>query len=299
MNTLQKWMETKRGRMAVRTTLYVITGLIGVALLFYCYDWIYCVILENTVVLKDSDVFKSTLAIFLLTFPIVTFNWLLKNQDQLQQFKDTQQQHEDASKQIELNSQQQNETLFSNALQLLFKKDDIQARSVGLKELSRLRQAGAIETKRINEITYSGLDMKDAKLEMAKLKKADLSRANLEKAALMAADLREAIFVRANLLGANLLGADLQNAYLREANLQGAQLLGANLPWANLQEAKLQGAKLRWADLRWAKLQGANLTNTNLEEAKLRGAVWNDETKFPDGFDPKEHGMIHEKDWTN
>ena len=47
-------------------------------------------------------------------------------------------------------------------------------------------------------------------------------------------------------------------------------------PRADLDGANLRGANLRWAKLRWAY---------------LRGAVWNDETVFPEGFEiPEKSG---------
>ena len=50
----------------------------------------------------------------------------------------------------------------------------------------------------------------------------------------------------------------------------------ANLRDANLYRANLSGASLSWADL---------------IDADLSGAVWNDETVFPEGFDiPEKSG---------
>ena len=39
------------------------------------------------------------------------------------------------------------------------------------------------------------------------------------------------------------------------------------------------------ADLDGANLRGAKLSRTRLREANLSGAVWNDETVFPEGFE--------------
>ena len=47
--------------------------------------------------------------------------------------------------------------------------------------------------------------------------------------------------------------------------------------------ADLEGANLKGTDLR-----GASLSNANLEWANLSGAVWNDETVFPKGFEIPE-----------
>jgi uncharacterized protein YjbI with pentapeptide repeats len=48
----------------------------------------------------------------------------------------------------------------------------------------------------------------------------------------------------------------------------------------------LQGADLSGANLEKAKLSGADL-----READLRGAIYDDETKFSNGFAPIESGM--------
>jgi len=51
-------------------------------------------------------------------------------------------------------------------------------------------------------------------------------------------------------------------------------------PEANLRDANLSGA-----DLEYAYLDEANLMDTNLSKTNLSGAVWNDETVFPEGFE--------------
>lgn len=118
------------------------------------------------------------------------------------------------------------------------------------------------------------------------LKKWKLSRADLSKAELNLASLSGAYLYGANLYGANLYGADLSEAKLIGAYLYGANLFGA----------KLIGADLSGADLSGATLRGANLKGANLIDADLRGAYYclgyPFKTIFPDGFNPKEHGMI-------
>jgi uncharacterized protein YjbI with pentapeptide repeats len=57
-------------------------------------------------------------------------------------------------------------------------------------------------------------------------------------------------------------------------------------PGANLTGANLTGADLTGANLREANLAGANLAGANLREANLRGAFADENTVWPDGFDP-------------
>ena len=45
-------------------------------------------------------------------------------------------------------------------------------------------------------------------------------------------------------------------------------------------DSNVRGADLSGADLSEARLRGADLTDANLS-----GAVWNDETVFPEGFE--------------
>jgi hypothetical protein len=66
----------------------------------------------------------------------------------------------------------------------------------------------------------------------------------------------------------------------------GANLAGAYLAGANLAGAYLTGAYLTGAYLTRAYLPGANLTGANLSGANLTGAVADQNTRWPDGFDP-------------
>jgi len=54
-------------------------------------------------------------------------------------------------------------------------------------------------------------------------------------------------------------------------------------------------ANLSQANLVYADLSGADLRDANLEWANLSGAVWNDETVFPEGFEIPE--MSRDLDW--
>lgn len=88
-------------------------------------------------------------------------------------------------------------------------------------------------------------------------------------------------FRKEDLSNANLFQIDLQAINLSYACLVGADLRGANLTRANLAEADLRDSCLIEADLR-----GANLSRT-----KLEGAIYNEDTEFPSGFNPEAAEM--------
>lgn len=120
-------------------------------------------------------------------------------------------------------------------------------------------------------------------------------RADINNTNLTSYKLRGAIFPESDLIGANLSGIDLTKSRFRGANLtnaklqnsvlRGADFWGCTLAFADLRGADLQGAKLRQsvvadADLRGAKLKGANLANCR----------YTANTRWPAGFNPKQHG---------
>ena len=100
---------------------------------------------------------------------------------------------------------------------------------------------------------------------------------------------------RANLTRASL-GALLPNVNLEGANLSQASLTGS-LRGSNLSNANLRGAYIR-TDLRDVNLSEANLQQTDIAHSiKWQGAMYDEETIFPKGFDPVARGMrLHSSD---
>lgn len=86
-----------------------------------------------------------------------------------------------------------------------------------------------------------------------------------------------AVRVPLDLKGAKLSGEDFSGKDLSGADLRGADLSGAKFVQANLTRTKLRGAKLNGADF-----AGADLT-----EADLVGVGQDEQTRWPDGFDPR------------
>jgi uncharacterized protein YjbI with pentapeptide repeats len=104
-------------------------------------------------------------------------------------------------------------------------------------------------------------------------------------------DHRGADFRRARLVGMDLRGKDLSSANLEWADLTEADVRYARLRGANLHGAYLTGAQLDGADLSGCRLDESYLLatdfgNATLEGATLVGAIWDQSTTWPRGFDP-------------
>jgi len=52
---------------------------------------------------------------------------------------------------------------------------------------------------------------------------------------------------------------------------------------------------LRKAGLRGATLGGVDLDGADLQDTKLRDAKYNENTIWPDGFDPRAAGAVYKK----
>jgi uncharacterized protein YjbI with pentapeptide repeats len=72
---------------------------------------------------------------------------------------------------------------------------------------------------------------------------------------------------------------------LRDRNLAGADLRGFDF-----HQMDLSGTDLRAADLSEADLTDTNLVTADLTGAELAGALYNQHTRWPAGFDPEEQG---------
>ena len=85
--------------------------------------------------------------------------------------------------------------------------------------------------------------------------------------------------------GPDLRGARLRGLELIEADFDGDDLRGALFDDSVLRAASFVDAVLAECDLR-----GADLTDARLTGAVLRGAVYDENTAWPRGFDPEEAG---------
>lgn len=88
-----------------------------------------------------------------------------------------------------------------------------------------------------------------------------------------------------------------QRADFTLADLRNLKLMGADLRNLVLLDASLNGTDLSFADLRAAQLGGADLRGVNLTGALLFGvylldAIYDHETRWPQNFNPRDHGAI-------
>ena len=100
---------------------------------------------------------------------------------------------------------------------------------------------------------------------------------DLRAAHLNGANLRQANLGRGSLVGAELIKADLSEAWLRRVSFRGAWLIDANLRGAVLQDADLCGT---------------DLTGADLSGADVRRATFDENTKWPSGFDWQAAGAV-------
>jgi hypothetical protein len=79
---------------------------------------------------------------------------------------------------------------------------------------------------------------------------------------------------------------------LRGKTLTGLRLVNANLFGADLRGAIVGRVDMTRAELRHADLRGVDLSQANLSEALLYGARYDENTRWPFGFDPQQHGAV-------
>ncbi|MDY3555400.1 pentapeptide repeat-containing protein [Gemmata sp. JC717] len=99
------------------------------------------------------------------------------------------------------------------------------------------------------------------------------------------AKLTRGSLIEADLRGADFTGAEMTKFCARNADLTGAKLPGVVLKGGRLVGAKFVGADLSDADLTGADLSGADFTDANLTGTVLAELVFDQTTKWPEGFE--------------
>src|SRR5207244_2404889 len=123
--------------------------------------------------------------------------------------------------------------------------------------------------------------------------------ASLKKANFKDADLGWASFYKADLSEADLRGETSGNLRLSSTNLTKANLEGDKFSTdfgciyrgANLKGCQITGSVFE-CDFSGANLCGANLRAVGTPtKTRWKGAIYDEDTAFPDGFDPAAAGM--------
>ena len=264
----------KRDLILRRTILLFLSALIGVFLAKYIPSYIL------DFLNSESNRLRVNIIMVLLGLPVLFTLWRFKTHD-------TKKQIEQSEKQIQQSKDNIDNSSYFNAVQMLAQQNSVVTQSIGLKQLLYLKNVKKVFQKEIDLVTQY-ITIHDAESQKkAEWENRDLSEIHLRVANLHGADLRVANLLGADLQKSDLIEVNLEGANLREAKLYEAKLEGANLREANLQRANLRGANLQGADLQLANLKGADLYG-----AKLKRAKYDNETQFPEGFNPEGHGMI-------
>lgn len=130
------------------------------------------------------------------------------------------------------------------------------------------RLAGAILNQtNLNQISSSEGMLRDSGADYSSM---NLSNLNLSDKKFYVTNFKNSDFTNSDLSNAGLIGSNLQNANFTNANLTGA----------DFSSSSHDNTDLRGADLSTAKLEGAKFTHT----------IYDDSTKWPEGFDPLASG---------
>ncbi|UCH14989.1 MAG: pentapeptide repeat-containing protein, partial [Bacteroidales bacterium] len=153
----------------------------------------------------------------------------------------------------------------------------------------------------LKEAKLPNINLSNASLEKinfgeAMLNGADFTEANLEEANLKEATVAQAVFNGANMKGINLkevtlYNIDLRDAVLMYANIKETSMHSVDFRGADLRNANIKEASLQEVDFRKSDLRGADLHEATIVDCKFEGAIADNTTLFPPGFDTKDKGL--------
>lgn len=154
--------------------------------------------------------------------------------------------------------------------------------------------------KSFDNASLNGADFSDATLKEARFDNASLKRANFKDA-----DLQGTWLTGADLTDADLTDAKGQplcsRSHFDHAKLQRIHLTADNSTFkgADLREAIVAGyiwnCDFTGADLRGANLRGMTVPPKGQAPNRWKGALYDDDTAWPEGFDPVAEGAVLSK----
>ena len=141
------------------------------------------------------------------------------------------------------------------------------------------------------DIFKPGANLVNKKLIKAKADLVKLMNANLSYAKMM-----KSTFHCANFTGANLTGTNFENSTLDGSWFKDVITNDTNLKMTYLNGAIFKGDFGPKTSLEKANVRSADFVEANLDNVNLKGALYDNFTEFPNGFDPKSKGLILYKD---
>jgi len=139
-------------------------------------------------------------------------------------------------------------------------------------------------------------NLSNLKIEDTKLPKASLSGMLLKRTTFSNSDLSEASFKEANVNNAefydvilektNFLDAQVTNCKFRDCPMKKVSFENSNLCNSVFDDCNLEGSDFRKADIR-----GTSFNECNLNDCTFMGAIADENTRFPEGFDAKAQGI--------
>ena len=174
------------------------------------------------------------------------------------------------------------DSTFFECIRLLVSEEKKVSKKIALEQLLYLRRKNPSYKERIDSLTQ-GISLEGTTLDFAQLNEINLSNADFGEATLVGTRL-----IKANLTSARLAYACLIDTKLASADLTNAYLSSSNLTGADLEDANLTDAKLYRTDLEKAKYYN---------KAIFKGAIYDEDTKFPPDFDPQKAGCINQSGW--
>ncbi len=151
-------------------------------------------------------------------------------------------------------------------------------------------------------VENTNLKMKD--LKKALLKNIIFSLVDMDEAQLSGCSIRSVLFEGGGLSDADLTKAVIENAEFYDveaygvkfirAQLYNVQFLGVNLSSADFTKSKLRNVIFGKDNIgHKTSLNGAILSQVELSEVHFKGVTYDEQTCFPEGFNPATHdGLV-------